>query len=454
MKQYIKNILKKIIRKSLGQKVIINDVTTYESPYVGLTFLKPITCSVVDDSFIGKNIDLKFTVVVPVKNEEKDLPVFIDSLRKQSLQPDEIIFIDHDSNDSTLEQLRIFAKESQFTKVKIIHAKDSPLFKRTERSSIAGNRNYGVLESSNEIILFTDVGNEMPVHYFRALIGPIWEDPEVDLVGGIYRTQSKKLDSFLTYNWDDCDWNTFLPACRGQVVKKTIYRACNGQPEFLTFAGEDAFYDFFYRKLSRKWVFNKAAQIVWFAPETAVGVEKKFFMYGVGAGEAGLAEAGCYIKEVNLRGRKSPSKILSTLPIDAPLFLGHMVGKACRGEIDQRRNVNDLVFFVIHNPLFMSRSSRLYIERLTKEGKRVICITVDHVWKGEPAEVYLDCDFSLLENYFEKDFAVTDIFTRYHTHIRYSKISYLQDIENSSAQTKSLLKWLEQMIDTIRAEKI
>ena len=42
-----------------------------------------------------------FSVVVPVHNEEKFLPLFLKSLCSQNLLPEELVLIDDNSNDKT-----------------------------------------------------------------------------------------------------------------------------------------------------------------------------------------------------------------------------------------------------------------------------------------------------------------------------------------------------------------
>ncbi|WP_208560401.1 glycosyltransferase [Marinilactibacillus kalidii] len=47
----------------------------------------------------------ELSVIIPVRNEEKNIPHLLDSLKKQTLQPKEIIVVDDDSTDRTVEIL-------------------------------------------------------------------------------------------------------------------------------------------------------------------------------------------------------------------------------------------------------------------------------------------------------------------------------------------------------------
>lgn len=43
----------------------------------------------------------KLSIIIPARNEEKNLPILLESLQKQSFQPDEILVVDDDSEDNT-----------------------------------------------------------------------------------------------------------------------------------------------------------------------------------------------------------------------------------------------------------------------------------------------------------------------------------------------------------------
>ena len=54
-----------------------------------------------------KNKVLPVSIVIPVKNEEKNIPVILESIKKQTYKPYEVIVSDADSKDNT----RKIAKE-------------------------------------------------------------------------------------------------------------------------------------------------------------------------------------------------------------------------------------------------------------------------------------------------------------------------------------------------------
>ena len=310
------------------------------NPYDYINFLKPVEVIVIKDEFEDLNKDIKFSVVVSVKNEANTANEFIQVIEQQTLLPDEVIIVDHFSTDETIKILHKICKNRK-TEYKIVNAADGPQFKLTKRATLAGNRNFGVSLAKNEIIIFVDFGNFYHKNFLKALVTPLL-DPEVDLVGGIFHPQESSVADYLAFNWATVNWDSFLPACRAQAVRKEKYLLCSGQAEWLSYAGEDAYYDYFYRKQSRKWVFNLAADAEWFAPKNYVELKNKFFSYGVGDGENGLGNSQFYVSNKNLE-----SKLYLKLDkLNKIKFLGYLEGKNRLQDIDDRRKVKRIIILV------------------------------------------------------------------------------------------------------------
>lgn len=89
--------------------------------------------------------DIRISVIIPARNEEKNLPVLLKSLQKQSLQPYEIIVCDDNSQDKTSEIARSFG-------VTVIQ---SPALPENWRGKSWALWN-GYLKSSGNILVFLD----------------------------------------------------------------------------------------------------------------------------------------------------------------------------------------------------------------------------------------------------------------------------------------------------------
>ena len=403
--------------------------------YKNVTFLKPIEVEVVEQSYSNVSIIFpNFSVVIPVKNEEKLLDCFFSDLLRQTLLPSEIIFVDHASEDGTLQKLQKFSVAHPELNVKILKSVDSSQQKLTRRSTLSGNRNYGVLESSSEYVVFVDVGNRLPNTLFAALVGPFAQDDTVDLVGGIYKTQSQFLDSILTFDWKSVNWSTFLPGARAVAFKRSLYLKCGGQAEFLTYAGEDLLFDINYRRLSTKWVFNKCAQVTWLAPETKKDIFNKFFAYGSGGAENGEGASHFQIFSDKVNSLCLLSDFGKINLLISSLFLGYLKAQVNIGKVDNLAGIKKYVFIFCDKHPVDCESSRNMIVENCKNDTQTICIFNRYPVNAD--EVYFPVDpskFMLLNSYFAN---TSNLLTRIQENRKQASIALFIDLNNASDETK------------------
>lgn len=412
-----------------------------KTPYSSVNFLKPIDCLVIDDCFDDLNAEIDFSVVISVKNESESITDYIQSIEKQTLIPDEVIFIDHNSDDDTFNKILEYSKISKIN-IRLFSSQETEQFKKTGRSTIAGNRNFGVSQAKNDIIVFTDCGNLLPKTYFKSLVCPML-NPTVDLVGGIFQTQDKTLDNFLVFDWNNVDWNTYIPACRGQSVRKALYMKCGGQPEWLTYAGEDAYYDYRYRRISKFWVFNKKANITWIAPDTDALINHKFYAYGIGDGENGMGNFENYALLVNfLKTTKINSNSLGKSK-----FLGYLEGINRRNTIDKLRGVEYCDIFILHKHPAIQKTSLDLIKKSIFMNHRVICLIVDE--EQLDRKEYFDVDFSLLELWYYSDVNLGYLISKETSKIINNKVNIKIDPNNQSSKVKKIYSDLTLLLDEI-----
>lgn len=103
--------------------------------------------------------DYKLTVIIPARNEEKNLPVILSSLRQQTLQPYEIIVVDDGSSDRTKEIAQSYG-------VMLIENPPMPSDWTGKTWSVWN----GYLHSSGELIAFLDADINLAPHALESLI--------------------------------------------------------------------------------------------------------------------------------------------------------------------------------------------------------------------------------------------------------------------------------------------
>ena len=104
------------------------------------------------------------------------------SIEKQSVKPDELIIVEHGSTDNTVQEINEYIKNySGKTEIRLIQ----PTIK-----SLASQRNVGIREAKNEHIMLLDACDITP-NLFANLLGPISEDPSIDLVSAIYYAKER-----------------------------------------------------------------------------------------------------------------------------------------------------------------------------------------------------------------------------------------------------------------------
>jgi len=148
--------------KTESANVLAASPITLFNPYKRLKLIKPIKVTVIDTDYNDKiyDINIKFSLVIPVKNEEGSLQRLIKNIEDQTLKPDEVVFVDGGSTDKTLQILENYRNAGQMP-FDIINC-------QAEWRSLAAQRNDGIRAVRNDILVLTDAGS------IRRTIALIW----------------------------------------------------------------------------------------------------------------------------------------------------------------------------------------------------------------------------------------------------------------------------------------
>ncbi|MFA6215875.1 MAG: glycosyltransferase family 2 protein, partial [Patescibacteria group bacterium] len=104
----------------------------------------------------------KVSIIIPCFNEEKNLPVVLESVLKQDYSDYEVILVDNNSTDNTGNMILEFQKNNN----KVKYAFES-------YRSRGAARNTGEKMATGEIILMTDADCQVPPNWISEMIEPI-----------------------------------------------------------------------------------------------------------------------------------------------------------------------------------------------------------------------------------------------------------------------------------------
>lgn len=154
---------------------------------------------------------MKTTLITTVLNEEASIASFLESVRRQTKMPEEIIIVDGGSTDSTVDKVKSL-------KFKIINRKGN-------RSV---GRNEAIKRSAGNIIAITDAGCVLDKDWLKNITAP-FASSKVDVVAGYYKAKAdsvfkKSLTPYVLIMPDKIDSDNFFPATRSMAIKKSIWK--------------------------------------------------------------------------------------------------------------------------------------------------------------------------------------------------------------------------------------
>ena len=193
---------------------------------------------------------MKFSVIVPVYNEKESIHDFLDSLYSQTRKPDEIIIVDWWSKDWTFE---ILQEEEKKWKIKLLR---NPI----RQWNIARSRNLAIKNSSYDLILCTDAGNQLNKDWCEAYLK-------------VYETTDEKV---VWWKSEFIATNKFQKNCIPRLTSKvpnfpsrnvSFYKQARKDawwyPEFLTLWAEDTYFNNRLKDAGYHFYYCKDAVVKW-----------------------------------------------------------------------------------------------------------------------------------------------------------------------------------------------
>ncbi len=159
----------------MAMETLLTVFGIYWGIIIGIGFLQNMRVKEVNLNDIHP---VPFSVIIPVRNEEKTIGRLLERLTKMDYPKDslEIIVVEDGSTDSSADIARWYSKE--FSYIKFFHLENN-------QEGKAGALNYGVNASNGELIAFFDADALPEVDYFKKALKGYLEGKEVQ--NGFYR---------------------------------------------------------------------------------------------------------------------------------------------------------------------------------------------------------------------------------------------------------------------------
>lgn len=222
---------------------------------------------------------MKTSFITTVLNEEKSIHSFLDSMKKQTKQPDEIVIVDGGSTDNTISKILSFKFSILKYKVKI--------FKKNGNRSVG--RNEAIKNTTGDVILVSDAGCILDKNWVKKITEP-FQYKNIDIVSGYYYPKTKTvfekcLSTYTCVMPDKVNPEKYLPSSRSVAFKKSVWKKVGGYPEDLNTC-EDLVFVNSMKNLGLKFKFQKDAYVYWPQRENIREAFLQFYNYAKGDGAA------------------------------------------------------------------------------------------------------------------------------------------------------------------------
>lgn len=224
---------------------------------------------------------MRVSLISTVFNERHTVGPWLDSIRRQSRVPDEIVIVDGGSSDGTWE----FLQESA--------AKDPLLSVYRDPGNISHGRNAAIGHARHELIAVTDAGCVLHPNWLRELVAPI-ESGLGNCSATAFGPDLRPADPLSAYliaavtvpghQEFDRDW---LPSSRSVAFSKDLWKRAGGYPEWLPIC-EDIVFDLKLMAQGARLAFVRTPLVFWRPRPTFAKLFRQLFLYTRSDGHAGL----------------------------------------------------------------------------------------------------------------------------------------------------------------------
>lgn len=221
---------------------------------------------------------MRVSIVATVLNEAESLPRLLQSLAKQTRQPDEVVICDGGSTDGTRQ---------------LLDAEDRLPLEVLERrgANISQGRNAAIHASTGDLIAVTDAGVRLDREWLDRIVVPL-EEGRAPVAAGFFRPDPHSvfetaMGATVLPQLQDIRPERFLPSSRSIAFRKDAWKEVGGYPEWLDYC-EDLIFDLRLRSRYGPFVFVPEA-VAHFRPRRNLrAFFVQYYRYARGDGKADL----------------------------------------------------------------------------------------------------------------------------------------------------------------------
>jgi len=227
------------------------------------------------------------SLIVTVFNEADTIEDFLLSVQQQSLAPTELIIVDAQSTDNTVNLIKKFAKKTSLNLKLLVKAGNRSV-----------GRNFAARHSRGTYLAITDAGCILDKNWLQEL----WrkqQTTDAPVVAGYYQGlantafEEATIPYFLVMPERVRD-GKFLPATRSMLIKKSLWLEMGGLNEKLS-VSEDYHLANRLKNKGIKIAFSRKAIVYWLPPSNIKQFFQKIFAFAKGDAATALIRPKVYL---------------------------------------------------------------------------------------------------------------------------------------------------------------
>lgn len=228
----------------------------------------------------------KISLILTTKNEEDSIGSLLDSIKNQSVKPDETVIADSCSTDKTIKIINSYKKTLP---VKLI----------SQKCNRSEGRNLAISHAQNEIIAATDAGCVLDKNWLKNITAP-FTNPRVDVVSGYYKPIISNILDELVYLYtsitpEKLNKKKFLPSSRSVAFRKSVWKEVGGYPQFLD-SSEDMYFNLSLKKQNKKFIMTDNAIVFWHPRSPNQTIFKQFYVMAKSSAYGGIIKKSVYLQ--------------------------------------------------------------------------------------------------------------------------------------------------------------